>query len=249
MAGDRVVSLSSSGGEGRGEEALSCRSDALSATARREGDLSGAIHRHDRGLRRFLVLLSVLLCCSLHAAIVEIKLPPETASFKPGLGVEFANGQCLVCHSVEYVTTQPPFPRTFWSAEVKKMQQTYGAQVPADQVEPIVDYLTLNYGVATNGVSPAVVRTETKLARPTTPEGIAGMYGCLACHRVDSKVVGPAYKDVAAKYSQDPNGAAKIIEQIRTGGSGKWGSAIMPPFSVVSDADAKALAAWILSRK
>ena len=209
---------------------------------------SGLMDRRST-LRFCLTLSAVLACSSVLAAVVEIKLPPETAAFKPGPGAEFANGQCLVCHSVEYVTTQPPFPRTFWSAEVKKMQQTYGAQVPAEQIEPLIDYLTRNYGVVTSGTSLATVQPETKFVRPTTPEGIAGMYGCLSCHRVDTKVTGPAYKDVAAKYSQDPNGPAKIIEQIRNGGSGKWGSAIMPPFQVVSDADAKALATWILSRK
>ena len=49
-------------------------------------------------------------------------LPAETGAFKQDTGAEIANGQCLVCHSVEYVSTQPPFPRAFWKSSVQKMQ-------------------------------------------------------------------------------------------------------------------------------
>src|SRR5437867_11806263 len=91
------------------------------------------------------------------AAAVEIQLPPETAAFKQDNGAEIANGQCLICHSVEYVTMQPPMPRAFWKGSVQKMQQKYGAPIPEAQVEPVLDYLTKNYGVTTNtGAAPAV---------------------------------------------------------------------------------------------
>src|SRR4051812_27772400 len=81
---------------------------------------------------------------ALSAAALEIQLPPETGVFKQDVGAELANGQCLICHSVEYVTTQPPMQRAFWKASVQKMQQKYGAPVPDAQVEPLVDYLTRN---------------------------------------------------------------------------------------------------------
>src|SRR5438105_3086319 len=64
------------------------------------------------------------------ASAVDIQLPPETGAFKQAAGAELANGQCLVCHSVEYVTTQPRMGRTFWKASVVKMQQKYGAPIP-----------------------------------------------------------------------------------------------------------------------
>lgn len=72
-------------------------------------------------------------------------------------------------------------------------------------------------------------------------------YACLACHKIDVKVVGPAFKEVAAKYRDDPAAFSKITEQIRHGGSGKWGSAVMPPFPMVTDEQAHRLAEWILS--
>src|SRR5215468_4717648 len=97
------------------------------------------------------ILILVLLC--INGSALEIQLPPETGAFKQGTGAELANGQCLVCHSVEYVSTQPPFPRSFWKAEVQKMQQKYGAAIPEGQVEALADYLTGNYGVSTNALS------------------------------------------------------------------------------------------------
>jgi cytochrome c len=63
------------------------------------------------------------------------------------------------------------------------------------------------------------------------------------------KIVGPAYKDIAAKYAQDAQAPVKISEQIHKGGSGKWGSIIMPPFPTVTDGETKALTEWIMSRK
>jgi cytochrome c len=64
---------------------------------------------------------------------------------------------------------------------------------------------------------------------------------------VSVKIVGPAYKDIAAKYRNDAEARQKISEQIHKGGSGKWGPIIMPPFPQVSEAETKALTDWILN--
>src|SRR5712691_2127157 len=90
----------------------------------------------------YLVTSGLLLATAAHAATVEIQLPPEVNAFKQDVGAEIANAQCLVCHSVEYVSVQPPLPRTFWKISVQKMKQKYGAAIPEDQIEPLVDYLT-----------------------------------------------------------------------------------------------------------
>jgi cytochrome c len=80
-------------------------------------------------------------------------------------------------------------------------------------------------------------------------EALAKKYNCLACHSVDKKVVGPAYKDVAAKYRSDKAAEAKLVEKVKKGGSGVWGQIPMPPNSAVPDADVKTLVHWILSLK
>jgi cytochrome c len=80
------------------------------------------------------------------------------------------------------------------------------------------------------------------------PEDMPAKYGCTACHAVDHKVVGPAFKDVAAKYKgQDVE--AKLVEKVKNGGAGVWGQVPMTPNPQVPDQDLHAVVKWILSQK
>jgi mono/diheme cytochrome c family protein len=74
------------------------------------------------------------------------KLPAESVVLKPGKGRELVLGQCLVCHSLDYVTTQPALPRATWQATVEKMRVRYGASIPTNAVPGLVDYLVAAYG-------------------------------------------------------------------------------------------------------
>jgi cytochrome c len=76
-------------------------------------------------------------------------------------------------------------------------------------------------------------------------EALAKKHNCTACHAIDKKLVGPAYKDVAAKY-KGQNVAAKLQEKVKKGGQGVWGPVPMPPNAAVPDADIKTLVDWIL---
>ena len=78
-------------------------------------------------------------------------------------------------------------------------------------------------------------------------EDIAKKNGCMACHGVDKKIVGPAYKDVAAKYKGDAKALAHLETVIHQGGKGVWGQVAMPPQTKLSAGDVKALAQWVLS--
>lgn len=181
---------------------------------------------------------------------LDIQLPLETVTFKQDAGADMANGQCLICHSIEYVTMQPPMPRAFWKASVLKMQQKYGAPITDAQVDPLTDYLTRNYGVSTNAaqaLAPQQV-TSTQIESNFDGSQLAAKYYCLACHKPEAKV-GPQYREVAQKYKNDPNAFARIDEQIHKGGSGKWGPIPMPPFPQISAAETKVLADWILASK
>ena len=80
-------------------------------------------------------------------------------------------------------------------------------------------------------------------------EELAKKHACLACHAVDKKLVGPAYKDVAAKYRGDAGAEAKLVEKVKKGSQGTWGQVPMPPNANVPDADVRALVKWILSQK
>lgn len=85
---------------------------------------------------------------SITAAIAadQWRLPDEKPSFKSAPGAELAQANCIMCHSHEYITTQPPFTREQWKASVTKMQQKYGAPIVPEAVDPLLDYLAGNYG-------------------------------------------------------------------------------------------------------
>jgi cytochrome c len=79
-------------------------------------------------------------------------------------------------------------------------------------------------------------------------EALAKKSGCLACHGVDKKVLGPALKDIAAKYKGDKSAEAKLVTKVKVGGSGVWGPMPMPANSPqVKDADIQTIVKWILS--
>jgi cytochrome c len=80
-------------------------------------------------------------------------------------------------------------------------------------------------------------------------QALAASKNCLACHALDRKVVGPAYKDVAAKYAGDKSAVDKLAAKIMQGGSGVWGPVPMPANAQVNEAEAKKLAAWVLTIK
>jgi cytochrome c len=77
---------------------------------------------------------------------------------------------------------------------------------------------------------------------------LAQSKACMSCHAVATKLVGPAFKDVAAKYAKDKKAADMLAAKIQKGGSGVWGNAVMPPGQVTPE-EAKKLALWVLSTK
>lgn len=89
---------------------------------------------------------------------------------------------------------------------------------------------------------------QTNAADAAAAQALAQKSGCLACHSIDKKVLGPSYKDVAAKYKGDKAAEAKMIEKVKKGGSGVWGPMPMPANSPqVKDADIKTIVEWILA--
>jgi cytochrome c len=78
---------------------------------------------------------------------------------------------------------------------------------------------------------------------------LAKQKNCLACHAVDKKLVGPAYKDVAARYATDKDAVAKLSKKVREGGVGVWGNIPMPANPQVNPTEAETLVRWVLSQK
>jgi cytochrome c551/c552 len=106
---------------------------------------------------------------------------------------------------------------------------------------------------AAPAAAPTQVASAAAPAAAAAPAGDANALlqknGCLACHAVDKKILGPSYKDVAAKYAADKNAPGMLAQKVKAGGVGVWGQVPMPPNPAVSDADAQAMVQFILAQK
>ncbi len=86
-------------------------------------------------------------------------------------------------------------------------------------------------------------------AAGVTANELLQKYSCLACHSIDKKIIGPAYKDVAAKYAGDKDAATRLAQKVKAGGSGVWGQIPMPPNAQVTDGDLQTMLKYILALK
>jgi cytochrome c len=108
-------------------------------------------------------------------------------------------------------------------------------------------HTTRNLAICGIGLASAWLWLPTN-AKAADGAALAAKYNCTACHAVDRKVVGPSFKEVAAKYAGDASAQAKLEQKVKNGGSGVWGAIPMPP-NAVPDADLKTLVSWALAQK
>ena len=131
--------------------------------------------------------------------------------------------------------TKPSKPKTSKSTKKKPC---------ADEAKP----------AAAAGASAAGAAVATAPAASPTVDAVAAQvlatkHACMTCHKVDAKLIGPGFKEVAAKYKGDKTAEAKLVSKVKQGGSGAWGSIPMPPHPQVPDADIKTVVQWVLSLK
>jgi cytochrome c551/c552 len=211
----------------------------------------------------FLVVSGCALVAPVAAATRIIELPAEVARLKASTlaGYSIAREKCGICHSADYILYQPPqMTQAQWATEMQKMQHSYGAPIDAGEIRLLGIYLAAVYGdassvsasdrqltlsqVAPNAAAPG----EGASAGDAAAQGLLTANGCLACHGLNQKVVGPAYHTVAAKYRHDPQAVSKVTVNIRSGGSGKWGTVPMPPFPGLSQEQLQTLARFVLAQ-
>ncbi|MES2508757.1 MAG: c-type cytochrome [Pseudomonadota bacterium] len=218
-----------------------------------------------------MIIRSFMTACSLSmlgffapgAVIAQtpftLKLPQETAKLKPSKlpGYHVALQKCAICHSADYINQQPPgMNQAQWTAEVSKMEHAYAAPLSDAEVNQIGEYLAVTYGSAKAPaqVAPAVVAAAPAAAAPAAAgaavdvQALLTANACLGCHALTTKIVGPSYREVAAKYKGDAQAQAKLEASIRAGGAGKWGQVPMPAFAGLKPQEVKALAAFVLKQ-
>lgn len=95
----------------------------------------------------------------------------------------------------------------------------------------------------------AALLTLSGVASANEGQALAQKNACMSCHGVDKKIVGPAFKEVAAKYAGDKTAADRLVAKVKTGGKGVWGQIPMPPNPQVKSEEAAKIIAWVLSLK
>jgi cytochrome c551/c552 len=126
---------------------------------------------------------------------------------------------------------------------------TYLKSQPVPDVGPTTSYEDLATKATPGADVPTPLVTPPSASLAAGVEGLLAKYGCVACHGVEKKVVGPGFKEVAAKYREQAGAATYLAAQVKNGGAGVWGMIPMPPHSDVPNPDLDAIIAWILTSK
>jgi sulfite dehydrogenase len=161
-----------------------------------------------------------------------------------GPGSTLTETKCKICHELQHIR-RTPLSRGEWADNLKNMKER-GTPMTEAEMAVILDYLSVYYNREKPAPEPSPDTIATAAADPT--EKLLGANGCTACHALDKRVVGPSFREVAAKYSGDAGAPARLAAKIRAGGQGAWGSVPMPPNAAMSEGDAKTLAAWVLQQ-
>lgn len=189
-----------------------------------------------------------------HANVHEIVLPAEEGSWRDSTlpGRQLATQKCTICHSIDYINYQPPgMNLEKWTAEVAKMQRAFGAPLNDAEIKSIGAYLAVAYGSAQETDEAVILASVAPMPEQAAVDDVQALLnanGCLGCHAIDKKVVGPAYHDVAARYKGDERALEKVTSSIRKGGSERWGDAMMPAMPNLTEVQAQLLAGFVLEQ-
>jgi cytochrome c len=159
-----------------------------------------------------------------------------------GPGSTLTESKCKICHELQHIQRAQLSPGE-WADNIKNMRER-GAPLTDAEADVIHKYLSTYY----NREKPAPAPSPDTLASGggDPAQKLLNAHACTGCHAVDARVVGPSFKEVAAKYSGEPGAAAKLAAKIRNGGSGVWGQVPMPPNPGIPDAELQSLVGWVL---
>jgi sulfite dehydrogenase len=180
-----------------------------------------------------LLKLSVLLFLA-STALAQDKLIS-------GPGSTLTENKCKICHELEHIRRSPR-SRGEWADNLKNMKDR-GTPMSDAEMATILDYLAVYYNREKKAPPPG---PDTLLGSEIPVEKLLAANGCTGCHALDKRVVGPSFREVAAKYSAAATN--QLVRKVRQGGQGAWGSVPMPPNPGLSETDAATLVAWVLQQ-
>jgi cytochrome c551/c552 len=162
-----------------------------------------------------------------------------------GPGSTLTENKCRICHELQHIR-RAPLSRGEWADNLRNMKER-GTPMNDAEMALILEYLSTYYNRDKPAPPPSA---DTSTAGSEDPvQKLLDAHGCAGCHALDQRVVGPSFKEVAARYAADPDAARKLPEKIRNGGQGAWGQVPMPPNPNLADADLDKLVGWVLQQK
>ena len=162
-----------------------------------------------------------------------------------GPGSTLTETKCKICHELQHIRRAQLSPGE-WGDNLRNMKER-GTPMTDDEMRVIHEYLSVYYNRERPAPAPS---TDTLAAGGDDPvQKLLNANACNGCHTVDKRVVGPSFREVAAKYGADAGAASRLAAKIRNGGKGAWGEVPMPPNPGLSDADLKSILAWVLQQK
>jgi sulfite dehydrogenase len=162
-----------------------------------------------------------------------------------GPGSTLTETKCKICHELQHIR-RTPLSRGEWADNLRNMKER-GTPMNDAEMALILEYLATYYNRDTPAPPPS---PDTLAAGGDDPvQKLLDANACSGCHALGERVVGPSFREVAARYAADPQAAQKLKAKIRSGGQGAWGQVPMPPNPNLAEADLAALAGWVLQQK
>ena len=190
---------------------------------------------------------AALACLSAGLALAPLAAqePQPSKTLLPGKGAALTMAKCAICHDITHVT-RSRLSRDEWDDNIKVMIAR-GMPIEPHEIPLVVDYLSTYYN--RDKPPPAGEAAAEQPAPGAAPvERVLADNGCMACHTLDKRLVGPAFREVAEKYKGSAGAPAQLAEKIRQGGAGAWGGIPMPPHPQIADEDLKRVVGWVLQQ-
>ena len=166
----------------------------------------------------------------------------------PGKGSDLTTARCATCHDARHIT-RAKLSRGQWEDNIKNMKDR-GAPMAPHEIPIIREYLATYYNPDSPAPAPDPAASGYGMDGGDDPVAkLLTANACVACHMLDKRVVGPSFREVAAKFAGDSGAPGLLAKKIREGGAGNWGNVPMPPHPQLSDADLGQIVAWILQQR